>query len=112
MHIAKIFAFHRRDRNESPGLSDLIMEGDADQDAQRAGAELARAFDQGQGLEAALQAAADADARKADEALKAERRRSAPATTPPDFRAPFCCTYLITSVLSLDTGLRVVAIIK
>ncbi len=51
------------------------MEGDVEQHAQRASAELAKAFDKGQGLEAALQAAAEADARKADEALKAERRR-------------------------------------
>ena len=64
-----------RDRDESPGLSDVLMEGAAEQHAQRASAELAKAFDKGQGLEAALQAAAEADARKADEALKAERRR-------------------------------------
>ena len=53
----------------------MLMEGDADEHAQRASAALAKAFDKGQGLEAALQAAAEADARKADEALKAERRR-------------------------------------
>lgn len=56
----------------------MLLEGDAEQRAQCASAELAKAFDKGQGVEAALQAAAEADARKADEALKAERRRWAP----------------------------------
>lgn len=73
--VARTMPVPHRDRGESPGLSDILLEGDAEQRAQRANADLAEAFDKGQGLEEALQCAAEADARKAEDNLKAERRR-------------------------------------
>ena len=60
-------------------MSEMLEEGNLEQQAQGASKALARAFDGGQGLEAALQAAARADAAEAQQALKIERRRWLPA---------------------------------
>lgn len=68
-----------RSDKESSGLSEVLAEGDVEQRAQHASAALAKAFDRGQSVEVAMQAAAQAEAAKAAEELKAERRRRAPA---------------------------------
>ena len=70
--------------NRGPGgssvLSEMLEEGSPEQQTQRASTALARAFNGGQGLEAALQAAARADAAEAQQALKIKRRRWLPAS--------------------------------
>ena len=58
----------------------MLKEGSPEQRAQRANTALARAFENGQGLDVALQAAARAEAAEAQQALKIERRRCVPAT--------------------------------
>ncbi len=65
-----------RGSQECDSLSNALSEGDAEQRTRRAGCALAKAFDSGTALDAAMLAAAQADALEAEEALKAERRRS------------------------------------
>ena len=75
LYTVSTCASHCRGSRESGGLSDALMAGDAKQRAERASSALAKAFASGKGLDAAMQAAAKADALEAEEALKAERRR-------------------------------------
>lgn len=73
--LAEISQYSSSSPSGSSGLSEMLEEGDLEQRAQRANTALARAFENGQGLDAALQAAARADAAEAEQALKLERRR-------------------------------------
>ncbi|CAL8465992.1 g5528 [Coccomyxa elongata] len=65
------------EREGTPAEEEELSEGAAEARAHAADAELARAWQSGRGVETAVAAAAAADAAKAADALKAERRRLA-----------------------------------
>ena len=79
-----------------PSDDELLLEGAAEERARTAGTSLAHAWRSGRGVESALAAAAAADAAKAADDLKAERRRGAP----PSVRQ--CSALLVLGLLEIS----------